>query len=240
LDSFKVPLRDAQGKMIGIIGGSHDITERKLNELMLKERTVALEQSLLRLQKAWRQTIEALASTSEAKDPYTAGHQKRVMQLAVSIGRELEMSEDDLTGLQMAAMIHDIGKINVPGELLSKPGLLSPLERQLINTHATAGYAILKELDLPWDVAQVVKQHHERCDGSGFPDGLKKDQINFSARILAVADVVEAMASHRPYRPALGIERALAEIEQGAGTLYDEAVAAVCLKLFRNQGFAFE
>ena len=168
LDSFKVPLRDAQGNMIGIIGGSRDITERKRNELMLEERTAALEHSLLRLQKAWHQTIEVLASTSEAKDPYTAGHQKRVMQLAVSIGRELEMSEDALTGLRMAAMIHDIGKINVPGELLSKPGLLSPLERQLINTHATAGYSILKELDLPWNVAQVVKQHHERCDGSGY------------------------------------------------------------------------
>ena len=240
LDSFKVPLRDAQGNMIGIIGGSRDITERKRNELMLEERTAALEHSLLRLQKAWHQTIEVLASTSEAKDPYTAGHQKRVMQLAVSIGRELEMSEDALTGLRMAAMIHDIGKINVPGELLSKPGLLSPLERQLINTHATAGYSILKELDLPWNVAQVVKQHHERCDGSGYPDGLKKDQINFSARILAVADVVEAMASHRPYRPALGIERALAEIEQGAGTAYDETVAATCLTLFREKGFVFE
>jgi len=150
------------------------------------------------------------------------------------------MSEDDLTGLRMAAMIHDIGKINVPGELLSKPGLLSPLERQLINTHANAGYTILKELDLPWDVAQVVKQHHERCDGSGYPDGLKQDQIKYSARILAVADVVEAMASHRPYRPALGIERALAEIEQGAGIAYDEMVAAACLTLFRERGFAFE
>ena len=240
LDSFKVPLRDAQGNMIGIIGGSRDITERKRNELMLEERTAALEHSLLRLQKAWHQTIEVLASTSEAKDPYTAGHHKRVMQLAVSIGRELEMSEDDLTGLRMAALIHDIGKINVPGELLSKPGLLSPLERQLINTHANAGYTILKELDLPWNVAQVVKQHHERCDGSGYPDGLKKDQINLSARILAVADVVEAMASHRPYRPALGIERALAEIEQGAGTAYDETVAAACLTLFRERRFAFE
>lgn len=240
LDSFKVPLRDAQGNMIGIIGGSRDITERKRNELMLEERTAALEQSLLRLQKAWHQTIEVLASTSEAKDPYTAGHQKRVMQLAVSIGRELEMSEDDLTGLRMAAMIHDIGKINVPGELLSKPGLLSPLERQLINTHANAGYTILKELDLPWDVAQVVKQHHERCDGSGYPDGLKQDKIKYSARILAVADVVEAMASHRPYRPALGIERALAEIEQGAGKLYDEAVAAACLNVFKKQGFLFD
>lgn len=240
LDSFKVPLLDAQGNMIGIIGGSRDITERKLNELMLEERTAALEQSLLRLQKAWHQTIEVLASTSEAKDPYTAGHQKRVMQLAVSIGRELEMNEDDLTGLRMAAMIHDIGKINVPGELLSKPGLLSSLERQLINTHAAAGYDILKELDLPWEVSLVVKQHHERCDGSGYPDGLKKDQIKFSARILAVADVVEAMASHRPYRPALGIERALAEIEQGAGTTYDETVVAACLAVFKKQGFLFD
>lgn len=240
LDSFKVPLRDAQGNMIGIIGGSRDITERKRNELMLEERTAALEQSLLRLQKAWHQTIEVLASTSEAKDPYTAGHQKRVMQLAVSLGRELEMSEDELTGLQMAALIHDIGKINVPGELLSKPGLLSPLERQLINTHATAGYEILKALDLPWDVAKVVKQHHERCDGTGYPDGLKQDQIKYSARILAVADVVEAMASHRPYRPALGIERALAEIEQGAGRVYDKSVVAACLNVFNKQGFLFD
>lgn len=240
LDSFKVPLRDAAGNMIGLIGGSRDVTERKLNELMLEERTAALEQSLLRLQKSWNQTIEVLASTSEAKDPYTAGHQKRVMQLAVAIGRELDMSEDELTGLRMAAMIHDIGKINVPGELLSKPGLLSLLERQLINTHAAAGYAILKELDLPWDVAKVVLQHHERCDGSGYPDGLKNDQIILSAKILAVADVVEAMASHRPYRAALGIESALAEIEQGAGLLYDKTVASACLNLFKRKGFVFD
>jgi len=240
MDSFKIPLQDAHGEMIGLIGISHDITALKLKDLALSERTAALEQSVLQLQKSWHQTIDVLATTAEAKDPYTAGHQKRVMQLSIAIGRELGLSEDILIGLRMAAMIHDIGKIKVPGELLSKPGILSALERQLINTHAFAGYEILKNLDLPWNVAEMVKQHHERFDGTGYPDGLVGDEILLNARILAIADVIEAMASHRPYRPALGIETALEEISQGSGTLYDPTVASACLTVFNKYGFVFE
>ncbi|HWR29155.1 MAG TPA: HD domain-containing phosphohydrolase [Negativicutes bacterium] len=240
MDSYKIPLHNAQGEIIGLIGSSHDITALKLKDLALNERTRALEHSVLQLQKSWHQTIEVLATTSEAKDPYTSGHQKRVMQLSDAIGRELGLEEDVLLGLRMAAMVHDIGKIKVPAELLSKPGILSALERQLINTHAMAGYEILKDLDLPWNVAKMVKQHHERHDGTGYPDGLKGEEIELNARILGVADVVEAMASHRPYRPARGIEAALSEINQGSGTLYDPTVAAACLTVFLKQGFEFE
>jgi len=214
-------------------------TQRKQAENALQERTFELEKNMKQLQKSWIQTIEVLASTAEAKDPYTAGHQKRVAQLAVAVGEELGLSESQITGLRMAALVHDIGKITVPGEILSKPGKLSDIEKQLIYTHAVAGYEILKNLELPWPVASIVKQHHERYDGSGYPERLFGDKILLEARILGVADVAEAMHSHRPYRPALGIDIALNEIKTGRGILYDPHIVDVCRKLFYDKGFVF-
>jgi putative nucleotidyltransferase with HDIG domain len=173
------------------------------------------------------------------RDPYTAGHQQRVAQLARAIARELGMPEAEIHSLYLASIVHDLGKIHIPAEILSKPGRLSPIEYELIKTHATAGFDLLKAVDFPWPIAQIVSQHHERLDGSGYPHGLAGDEILPHARIMAVADVVEAMASHRPYRPALGIATALAEIEQNQGRLYDPAAVAACLRLFRNRGFVF-
>ena len=150
------------------------------------------------------------------------------------------MSEHDIQGIYLAGIIHDVGKINVPAEILNKPGKLSKLEFQLIQEHAQAGYDIVKGVDFPWPIAEMVLQHHERLDGSGYPQGLKGDAMLAGAKILAVADVVEAMMSHRPYRPALGIDAALAEIEKGKGTLFDPAAVDACVALFRQSGFHFD
>jgi len=169
--------------------------------------------------------------------PYTAGHQRRVADLAVAIAAELELPTDKIDGVNMASTIHDIGKIAVPAEILSKPTNLSDIEFGLIKSHTQAGYDILKDIEFPWPVARAILEHHERIDGSGYPNGLKGDEILMEARIMAVADVVEAMASHRPYRPALGIEVALEEIEKNKGTYYDSDVVDACLKLFREKRY---
>ena len=197
------------------------------------------ERALQRLEASMEATVQAIAGTVEMRDPYTAGHQQRVAQLARAIARELGMPEAEIHSLYLASIVHDLGKIHIPAEILSKPGRLSPIEYELIKTHATAGFDLLKAVDFPWPIAQIVSQHHERLDGSGYPHGLAGDEILPHARIMAVADVVEAMASHRPYRPALGIATALAEIEQNQGRLYDPAAVAACLRLFRNRGFVF-
>ena len=173
------------------------------------------------------------------RDPYTAGHQRRVGELAAAIAQELGLSDDKIHGLRLAASIHDLGKIKVPAEILAKPGKLTNIELMLIKAHAQAGYDILKDIAFPWPIATIVWQHHERLDGSGYPLGLKDDQILFESRIMAVADVVEAMASHRPYRPSLGMEATLAEIERGRGSAYDPAVVDACLKVIREGRFAF-
>ncbi len=184
-------------------------------------------------------TIGSIASTIEIRDPYTAGHQRRVAKLAVAIGRELGLPEDQIRGIFLAGLIHDIGKINIPAEILSKPGKLTALEMQFIKTHPQAGYDIIKGIEFPWPIAEAILQHHERLDGSGYPRGLSAEAVIVEARILAVADVTEAMTAHRPYRPALGLDAALAEIETGKGRLYDPAAADACIALFRNKGFAF-
>lgn len=191
------------------------------------------------LQRSLEQSIQVIADTVDARDPYTAGHQRRVAALAVAIARELGLPEDKIHGIHLAAIIHDLGKINVPAEILSKPGKLSDIEFMLIKTHPQAGYDILKDVDFPWPIADIVRQHHEKLDGSGYPQGLKGAQILLESRIMTVADVVEAMSSHRPYRAALGIEVALKEIERGRGSAYDSAVVDACLKLFREGRFAF-
>lgn len=192
------------------------------------------------LQRSLEQSIQVIADTVDARDPYTAGHQRRVAELAVGIARELGLPEDKIHGIHLAAVIHDLGKIRVPAEILSKPGKLSDTELMLIKEHAQAGYDILKDVDFPWPIADIVRQHHEKLDGSGYPQGLKGAQILLESRIMTVADVVEAMSSHRPYRAALGIEVALKEIEQGRGSAYDPAVVDACLRLFREGRFAFQ
>ena len=191
------------------------------------------------LQKTLEQSIHVIADTLEARDPYTAGHQRRVAELATAIARELGLTEDKIRGIHLAASIHDLGKINVPAEILAKPGKLTDIEFMLIKVHPQAGYDILKDVDFPWPIADMVRQHHEKLDGSGYPQGLKGGQILLESRIMTVADVVEAMASHRPYRAALGMDVALKEIERGRGSVYDPAVADACLKLFREGKFAF-
>ena len=197
----------------------------------------AHEQSAQCLQRSMESTI---AATVEMRDPYTAGHQRRVAELAEAIAREMGLPEDEVHGIHLAGVIHDLGKIKIPAEILAMPTRLTELELQMVRTHAQAGYDILKEIDFPWPIAQFVLQHHERLDGSGYPGGLKGSDILLGARILAAADTVEAMSSHRPYRPGLGLEAALEEITRRRGSLYDADVVDACLKLFREGRFVFE
>lgn len=208
-------------------------------ESLVDERTAALKKSETELKASLLDSIAALAATVEIRDPYTSGHQQRVAQLAVAIAKALHLPEDQIEGIHLACIVHDVGKMQVPAELLSKPGKLSALEFELIKEHARAGYEILKPIAFPWPIAQIVLQHHERLDGSGYPLGLVRDQILPEASILAVADVVESMMSHRPYRPGLGIDAALGQIAQNKGTLFDPVVVDACLKLFQEQAFHF-
>jgi PAS domain S-box-containing protein/putative nucleotidyltransferase with HDIG domain len=196
-----------------------------------KATTARLERSLI-------SGLEAISYTLEMRDPYTAGHQQRVARLASVLARKMGLNEFEAEGIRLAASVHDIGKIQVPFEILTRPRRLSPLEYELVKTHAEAGYNILKGIEFPWPIANMVRQHHERVDGGGYPQGLSGDEILLGAKILAVADLIESMASHRPYRPALGVEAALAELALGRGTKYDAAVADACLALFR-EGYAF-
>jgi putative nucleotidyltransferase with HDIG domain len=213
----------------------------KMWEIMRRQRLdEALKQSLARTTEVQNGTIEALATLSEVRDPYTAGHQRRVTRLACALARELGLPDDRVAGLRVIGLLHDMGKISVPAEILSKPGKLSDTEFAIIKSHARAGYEIVKEIRFPWPVAEVILQHHERLDGSGYPQGLQGDDILPDAKILAVADVVEAMASHRPYRPALGIDLALDEIARKKGVLYDPEVVDACIKLFTEKGFQFD
>jgi PAS domain S-box-containing protein/putative nucleotidyltransferase with HDIG domain len=221
------------GRIVAIEGIMRDITDRKLVEEEAKHSTE-------KLVKAMEDTIQAMAMIVEMRDPYTAGHQRRVTQLACAIAREIGISEDRITGLRLAGLIHDIGKVRIPAEILTNPDGLSKAEFTMIKMHPEIGYDILKTIDLPWPIAQIVHQHHERMNGSGYPGGISGEDIIFEARILAVADVVEAIASHRPYRPARGIDVALDEIGTNIGILYDTVIANSCLKLFREQGFEFE
>lgn len=207
-------------------------------ETLVAERTMALRLSQQRYHGMLVQTIEAIAMTVEKRDPYTAGHQFRVAQLADAIAERLGMDKGVREGLRMGATIHDIGKIYLPAEILNRPGRLSDIEMAMIKTHPEVGRDIIARVDFPWPVAEMIHQHHERLDGSGYPRALKGEAIIAEARIIAVADVVEAMASHRPYRPALGIEKALDAIRQGAAAgLYQPEVAAACLRLFEQDGY---
>ena len=204
--------------------------------LEINERKQAEE----KVKKTLDATIETVSKIIEVKDPYTAGHQQRVSQLTTAIAKELNLSPDKIEGIRIASLIHDIGKISVPTEILSKSIALSNLEFSLIKEHSQTGYDILKPIDFSYPVAQIVLQHHERINGTGYPNNLKGGEILLEAKIMAVADVVEAMSSHRPYRPALGINKALEEISENRGILYDPKVVDVCLKLFKKKGFKFE
>jgi PAS domain S-box-containing protein len=219
-------VRDEKGQIVYYDGITEDITNRK--------------QAVERIKKVLGATVQAIAVTVETRDPYTAGHQRRVADLARAIAMEMNLSVDQIDGIRMAAAIHDLGKISVPAEILSKPTKLTNIEFSLIKTHSQSGYDILKDIDFPWPVARTVLEHHERMNGSGYPNGLTGDNILMESRILSVADVMEAMASHRPYRPGLGLDAALKEIEKNKGTLYDNSVADVCLRLFREKGYQLE
>lgn len=209
-------------------------------EEMVEERTRSLRASEDRLKHNLLETIAAVAAMVELRDPYTAGHQRRVAQLVDALARELGLQERVIEGLHLAAVIHDMGKINIPSEILSKPGQLNEAEFAMIKQHPEVGYEILKPIAFPWPVAGVVRQHHERLDGSGYPHGLLGDQILHEARILAVADVVEAIASHRPYRPGFGIETALREAEADRGTRLDADAVDAALRLFRDKKYRFD
>jgi PAS domain S-box-containing protein/putative nucleotidyltransferase with HDIG domain len=221
-------------KLHRLFGGVEDVTERKKADEALRVSERTIQDSYIKLQRTLEGTIEAITRMSEMRDPYTAGHQKRVSQLACAIAQEMKLPKEDIDGLRIAALVHDIGKLQVPSEILTKPGRLSPIEFQLIESHATNGFQILESVEFPWPVAEIVSQHHERIDGSGYPLGLTGEQIMIEARILAVADAVEAMASHRPYRPARGIKQALEEVTKGSGTLFDAEVVKACVNVFNN------
>jgi putative nucleotidyltransferase with HDIG domain len=208
--------------------------------IMAQRDHLAMLESAQRLQRALKATVQALANTVEQRDPYTAGHQRNVAELAAAIAREMGLQEDDVTGIYLAGMIHDIGKIQAPAEILSKPGRLSRIEYQLLQEHAQIGSDIVRTVDFPWPISTMIQQHHERLDGSGYPNGLKVDEIIPGARILAVADVVEAMTARRPYRDALGLDVALHEIEQGSGRLYDAVAVDICVRLFNEHRFRFK
>ncbi|MBW1787522.1 MAG: response regulator [Deltaproteobacteria bacterium] len=208
---------------------------RERLEHMVAERTSALEDSLDRLQKALKGTIHAMARTVEMKDPYTAGHQQRVGDISAAIAREINLSEERVSYIHLAGLIHDVGKISIPAEILTKPGKLTEIEFELIKTHSRNGYEILKSIEFPWPIARIVLQHHERVDGSGYPSALKGEAILLEARILGVADVLETIASHRPYRPALGVDHAIEELKRYKGILYEGMVVDACLNLLKNK-----
>jgi PAS domain S-box-containing protein len=232
LEASGTPMLDSKGNLKGYRGINRDITERKEAE---KERRATAE----KLEKTLLQTIEAVAATLEARDPYTAGHQRRVAALARAIATEMGLSKSKISGIYLAALIHDLGKISVPAEILNKPGKLNDVEFELIKNHSQTGFDIIKDIVFPSPIAQMVLQHHERLDGSGYPQHLKGNQLLIESKILAVADVVEAMTSYRPYRPGLGLEAAMREIGENRGVIYDAKVVDTCLDLFRENKFSF-
>jgi PAS domain S-box-containing protein/putative nucleotidyltransferase with HDIG domain len=221
---------DIGGKQF-VLSVARDITERKRSEERLRE-------SFTKLAKTFEQTVESLSSIAEMRDPYTAGHQVRVAKLACEIASEIGMSEEQVNAIRTAALIHDIGKIIVPSEILNKPGTLSVLERSFVEAHAQASYEVLKTIEFEFPIAEIILQHHEKLDGSGYPQGLSGDSILKEARVLTVADIVEAMASYRPYRPALPLKTALEEISSHRGVLYDADVVDACLRLFLEKGLS--
>ena len=241
----------AEKQLLAMQADLENLVEQRAAELVQSNRLLKIEVenrkrmqqelqvSFESLKKAMHSTIQAISMTVEKRDPYTSGHQQRVANLAKAIAKELKLPESQIESIYLAAGIHDIGKIALPAEILVKPIPLSDIEISLIQAHAQAGYDILKGIEFPWAIADIVLQHHERLDGSGYPAGLTGDDIVFEARIICVADVVETMASHRPYRPSIGMDKALEEIADNSGVLYDPQVVDACLKIFREKDFSF-
>jgi PAS domain S-box-containing protein/putative nucleotidyltransferase with HDIG domain len=226
-------LRDSAGRPVEIVGVLRDISDRRRMEERLRE-------SLRRLERTMEGTIQVMASIVETKDSYTAGHQRRVSQLAYAIAQEMGLSSDRGQAIRTAGLLHDLGKISVPADILAKPGRLTDIEFALIKNHPRAAYEILKKIESFTEIARIVLQHHERMNGSGYPFGLCGEEIVPEARILAVSDVVEAMSSDRPYRPALGLDKALQEVTNEKGVLYDGDVVEACLSVFLARGFRFQ
>jgi PAS domain S-box-containing protein/putative nucleotidyltransferase with HDIG domain len=215
-----LPVRDAAGQIQKWIGTATDIHDRRQSEHANRQLTQA--------------AIEAISAAADARDPYTGGHQRRVATVSAAIATELGLAVEQIEGIRLGAAIHDIGKLSVPIEILTCPRRLTETEMELVKTHAQIGHDIVSGIDFPWPVADMILQHHERLDGSGYPNGLRGDEIGIAPRIIAVADTVEAMASHRPYRPALGIDVALDEIGTNRGRCYDDSVVDACLRLFER------
>jgi PAS domain S-box-containing protein len=246
-DELRIRHADGSWRTFEVVGSNlthEDIVEAMLINLRditeRKEAEEKIQQTLESLRKAVGTTIQVLVSAVESRDTYTSGHQSRSANLACAIATEMELSQEKIEGIRMAGIIHDIGKLSIPAEILSKPTKLTEIEFSLIKEHARSGYEMLKDVESPWPLAEIVYQHHERINGTGYPRKMKGDEILMESRILAVADVVEAMASHRPYRPTLGIEAALEEIEKNKGILYDDTVVDTCLKLFREKGYKLQ
>jgi len=229
---YNTVLKDEKGKFQGILSSGEDVTAKSKLER-------ELQQNYQNLQKIMEDTVYTMAKVVEKKDPYSAGHQKRVSQLATAIAKEMKLPKDKIEGLKVASLVHDIGKIGMPIEILSKPSGLTELGHDLMTEHPLTGHDILKEIDFPWPVAEIVLQHHEKINGSGYPNGLKGDAILIEAKILCVADVIEAMSSYRAYRPSHSIKEALKELTKNKGTLYDSMVVDACKKLFKYKGAKF-
>jgi len=249
-----VPMR-SEGEVVGVLlvqckePSAFDTDDVYLLAGLANVAAIALRNSQLvqqsraqatRIREAFEGIIRTVSRTTETRDPYTAGHQQRTAMLAAAIAETLGIDADTVEGVRVAGTVHDIGKIGIPAEILSKPGKLTTTEFQIIQAHCESAHRILKDIEFPWPIAETVYQHHERLDGSGYPRGLAGDEICLEARILGVADVVEAMASHRPYRPALGIDAALEEVRRFQSTKYDRQAVEACAALFEERGFTFD
>jgi len=234
-DFIEKPIRLAE-----IVARLKRVLRERETRGQLKQTAKELRINSDRFQKAMEGSVQAIALAVEMRDPYTSGHQNRVADLASAIARKIGLSGDRVYGLQMASVIHDLGKLTIPGEILCKPGRLSGPEYAMIQTHVQSGYDILKKIDFPWPLAEIVLQHHERMDGSGYPKGLAGDAIMMEARILSVSDVFETIGSHRPYRPSLGLKKAMGELTGNSGTLYDPDVVSACQGLVEGDHFHFK